>query len=207
MGLEYAFMQFFSKLYQRMIKWAKHPHAPFYLAGLSFAESSVFPIPPDFMLAPMALAKPIKAWQYALIATTSSTLGGILGYILGMFCIKLIYPLFIKFGYATTYQQVEHWFLLWDFWIIFLAGFTPIPYKLFTVAAGAASMPLAPFILGSLVGRGGRFFLVAALIRRNGSKMETLIYKYIDRAGWLLMASILLAYIFSRVLRHFYYSG
>lgn len=196
-------MQFFSKLYNRIIQWAKHPHAPFYLAGLSFAESSIFPIPPDFMLAPMALAKPNKAWQYALIATTCSTLGGILGYILGMFFIKLIYPFFIKFGYATTYQQVEHWFLIWDFWIIFLAGFTPIPYKLFTVAAGAVSMPLMPFIIGSLIGRGGRFFLVATLIRHSGSKMETLIYKYIDRTGWFLLAGVCVGYLGYLVFKYF----
>ena len=188
-------MRFFSKVYHRVIQWANHPHAPFYLAGLSFAESSVFPIPPDFMLAPMAIAKPVKAWQYALIATVCSTLGGILGYVLGMFFIKLIYPFFIKFGYATTYQQVEHWFLIWDFWILFLAGFTPIPYKFFTLASGAVGMPLLPFVVGSLVGRGGRFFLVAGLIRRNGEKMETFIHKYIDKAGWLLIVSICLIYL------------
>ncbi len=188
-------MQLFSKIYHKVIQWAKHPHAPLYLAGLSFAESSVFPIPPDFMLAPMALAKPIKAWQYALIATICSTLGGIFGYILGTFCIKLIYPLLIKLGYATTYQQVEHWFLIWDFWIVFLAGFTPIPYKVFTIAAGAVSMPLIPFVVASLIGRGGRFFLLAALIRLRADKMEALIYKYIDRAGWWLLISICLAYL------------
>jgi membrane protein YqaA with SNARE-associated domain len=193
-------MQFFSKIYHQIIQWAKHPHAPLYLAGLSFAESSIFPIPPDFMLAPMALAKPIKAWQYAFIATTCSTLGGILGYVLGMFFFKLIYPLLIKFGCAATYQQVEHWFLVWDFWIIFLAGFTPIPYKIFTIAAGAVSMPLMPFVIASLIGRGGRFFLVAALIRLRPSQMEAFIYQYIDRAGWLLLATICLVYLGFRYL-------
>ena len=192
-------MQFFSGLYRRIIEWAKHRHAPFYLAGLSFTESSVFPIPPDFMLAPMMLAKPKKSWEYAFIATLFSTLGGIFGYIIGMFFIKLIYPWIVQLGYATTYQQVEHWFRIWDFWIIFLAGFTPIPYKIFTIAAGAVGMPLFPFIVASFIGRGGRFFLVAALIYFRADKMEAFVYKYIDRAGWLLMGSVLVIYLAVRV--------
>jgi len=192
-------MQLFSKLYNRAIQWAKHQHAPFYLAGLSFVESSIFPIPPDFMMAPMMLAKPIKAWKYAAIATIFSTLGGIFGYILGMFFIKLIYPFIIKFGYIDTYEQVHHWFHLWDFWIVLLAGFTPIPYKVFTIAAGAVNMSLFPFIVASFIGRGGRFFLIATLIYFYSNKMETWVYKYIDSAGWLLISGITIAYLILKV--------
>jgi membrane protein YqaA with SNARE-associated domain len=187
-------MRLFSRLYEKSIQWAAHRHAPIYLAALSFAESSIFPIPPDVILAPMSLAKPEHAWRYASITTFSSVLGGFFGYFLGMFFIKLIYPFIIQFGYLQTYQQVEHWFLIWDFWIIFLAGFTPIPYKIFTIAAGAASMPLLPFLIASMIGRGGRFFLVAALIHGNSERMQWLANKYIDRIGWFLVASIFLAY-------------
>lgn len=192
-------MRLFSYLYNKTLQWSHHRHAPFYLALLSFAESSVFPIPPDVILVPMSLAKPNLALRYALITTVSSVLGGLFGYYLGMFFIKLIYPLLTYFGYLETYQQAKNWFLVWDFWIIFLAGFTPIPYKLFTIAAGASNMSLLPFILASCIGRGGRFFLVAALIRGNSEKMYAFANKYVDYLGWFLVLSVALAYIVIRI--------
>lgn len=185
-------MPLFSALYDKIIQWAKHPRAPFYLAALSFAESSIFPIPPDFMLAPMILAKPLKVWRYALITTASSVLGGIVGYSIGFFFIKLMYPFIIQLGYQPLYQQVESWFLAWGIWIILFAGFTPIPYKLFTIASGAVGLPLLPFVLASVIGRGMRFFLVATLLDRYGHKMQSLIYRYVDRAGWFVASAILL---------------
>lgn len=191
-------MRLFSKLYHKMIQWAAHPHASFYLATLSFAESSVFPIPPDVMLAPMTLAKPSKAWRYASITTLSSVAGGLFGYCLGMFFIHLIYPILDQLGYQQTYQQIQQWFLIWDFWIVFLAGFTPIPYKLFTIAAGAASMSLFPFLLASFIGRGARFFLVALLIHKQGSKIEPLLKKYIDWMGWALVLVMAIVYLLTK---------
>lgn len=188
-------MRFFSKLYDKTIQWGSHRHAAFYLAALSFAESSFFPIPPDVMLAPMTLAKPANAWRYALITTVSSVAGGFFGYFLGMFFIQLIYPLLNQFGYQQTYQHVQQWFLIWDFWIIFLAGFTPIPYKLFTIAAGAASMPLLPFLAASIVGRSARFFLVAMVINKNSHRIQSLVNQYVDRIGWILVATVALVYL------------
>lgn len=183
-------MPLFTSLYNKAILWAKHPHAPFYLAALSFAESSVFPIPPDIMLAPMSLANPPRIWRYALITTSFSILGSLIGYLLGACFIKIIYPWLVQFGYQPVYQQVEHWFLTWGIWILLLTGFMPIPYKIFTIGAGAVGMPLLPFFLASIISRSSRFYLVAALLHRYGEKMQTLIYQYADRAGWLF-ASIL----------------
>jgi membrane protein YqaA with SNARE-associated domain len=188
-------MRLFTTLYDQIIRWSKHRHAPYYLGALSFAESSVFPIPPDVMLTPMTLAQPEKALKYATITTLTSVLGGILGYAIGMFGIKLIYPLLVQFGYDETYHKVEQWFLIWDFWIIILAGFTPIPYKIFTIAAGAVSMPLLPFIAASLVGRASRFFLVAILVQKSGRKVEKLLYDFIDWIGWLLIISVCIIYV------------
>lgn len=188
-------MRFFSRLYEKIMQWAGHPRATTYLAVLSFAESSIFPIPPDFMLAPMTLAKPTKAWHYAFIATCGSVIGGILGYFIGFFFIKLIYPFLVQYGYQAIYHRVEDWFLVWDFWVIFLAGFTPIPYKIFTLASGAVNVPLFPFIIASIIGRGARFFLVAALLYRYGDRMQALVHRYIDRAGWFLVATISLIYL------------
>jgi membrane protein YqaA with SNARE-associated domain len=191
-------MKIFSKLYAWTMACARHRHASYYLYGLSFAESSFFPIPPDVMLAPMALAKPEKAWTYATFTTISSVLGGVFGYILGMFFFDLIHPYIEQFGYAARYQNAVDWFAVWGFWIIFIAGFSPIPYKVFTVAAGVIGMSLPVFIVASLIGRGGRFFLVSALMRSGGTRMEKLLQSYVDRIGWLIVGLLVLAYLIFR---------
>lgn len=184
-------MQLFSGLYKKMIEWAHHRHAPVYLYSLSFAESSFFPIPPDFMLAPMSLAKPNQALNYAGYTTLFSVLGALLGYIIGFFCMELLWPYLIHWGYAPEFQKVEHFFQVWGFWVMFVAAFGPIPYKIFTITGGALHIALLPFILGSLVGRGGRFFLVALLIRYKGEAVEKLLLKYVDRLGWLVLILLL----------------
>ena len=191
-------MKIFSKLYAWTMECARHRHASYYLYGLSFAESSFFPIPPDVMLAPMALAKPERAWTYATFTTLSSVLGGVFGYILGMFFFELIQPYIVQFGYWPRYQQAELWFGIWGFWMIFIAGFSPIPYKVFTIAAGVIGMSLPVFIVASLIGRGGRFFLVTALMRSGGARMEQLLHKYVDRIGWLIVGLLVILYLVFR---------
>lgn len=180
-------MKLFSRLYTRVLYWSRHRYAPRYLAGLSFAESSFFPIPPDVMLAPMTLANPGKAWQFATLTTIASVLGGLLGYTIGMFAFELIEPLLVDAGYFPKYLQVREWFAEWGFWAIFLAGFSPIPYKVFTISAGVISMALLPFVLASLIGRGARFFMVAGLMAWGGERMERALHKYVDRIGWALV--------------------
>ncbi|OOZ41207.1 hypothetical protein BOW53_04905 [Solemya pervernicosa gill symbiont] len=187
-------MRIFSKLYERMMVWAEHRLAPWYLAILSFAESSFFPIPPDVMLAPMTLAKPHKAWHYALITTIASVLGGMLGYLIGMFAFEMIEPLIHKAGYWARFERAQQWFSEWGFWAIFLAGFSPIPYKVFTIAAGVISMAVPPFLIASLIGRGGRFFLVAGIIAWGGERMEQGLRRYIDRIGWILIVAVVTLY-------------
>jgi len=151
----------FKKLYVQTLLWARHKHAEKYLCALSFAESSFFPIPPDVMLAPMALAMPDKAFKLALFTTIFSVLGGMLGYAIGFFLFDSISPWLQETHYWGKYLMAENWFKEWGFWAIFVAGFSPIPYKVFTLAAGALQMFFLPFILASLVGRGARFFLVS----------------------------------------------
>lgn len=181
-------MRIFSALYARAMIWANHRHAPWYLGGLSFAESSFFPIPPDVMLAPMSLARTDRAWWYATLTTVTSVLGGLFGYLIGVLAIDAVLPLLVEAGYGARYEQVIDWFATWGVWVVFIAGFSPIPYKLFTIAAGASAMPLLPFALASLVGRGARFFLVAGLMRWGGAPMERALRTYIDRLGWLVIA-------------------
>ncbi len=184
-------MKWFSSLYARAMQWARHDHAPWYLFGLSFAESSFFPVPPDVMLAPMSLARPDKALWFALLTTIASVTGGILGYLIGTWAFDWVLPLLQQAGYEGKYQLVRVWFDEWGVWAILIAGFSPIPYKLFTITAGVIAMSFLPFVVASLVGRGGRFFLVAALMAWGGAPMEKKLHQYMDRIGWGMLALIL----------------
>ncbi len=187
-------MRLFSRMLEMVMGWAEHRHASYYLAGLSFAESSFFPIPPDVMLAPMSLAKPNRAWQFALVTTIASVLGGIAGYLIGMFAFELVEPLLHRAGYWDGYLAAREWFAVWGVWVVFLAGFSPIPYKIFTITAGVVGMVFLPFVLASFVGRGARFFLVAWLMRMGGPKMENILKQYIDRIGWLMVIVVVVGY-------------
>lgn len=187
-------MKIFLPLYKRILVWAAHPRAPMLLFWLSFAESSIFPIPPDVMLAPMVLANPKNGWRNAWLCTLGGVLGAYLGYIIGMFFFFAAKPLLIKLGYMPHYVLVTSWFNHWGFWVMFFAGFAFIPYKIFTIAAGATGLGLIPFTLGSLVGRGGRFFLVTALIKLGGVKAERLLHDYIDHLAWFCILLITMGY-------------
>lgn len=187
-------MRLFSRLLEMVMGWAEHRHASYYLAGLSFAESSFFPIPPDVMLAPMTLAKPERAWRFALVTTVASVLGGVAGYLIGMFAFELVEPLLHRAGYWERYLDAREWFAVWGVWVVFLAGFSPIPYKIFTITAGVVGMMFLPFVLASFVGRGARFFLVAWLMRIGGPRMESILKQYIDRIGWLMVIVVVVGY-------------
>ena len=181
-------MKLFGPLYERVIGWARHPHAERYLGGLSFAESSFFPIPPDVMLAPMCLARPAKAWWLATICTLSSVAGGMLGYLIGRAAFHWIEPWLMASSYADVFLTAVASFEQYGAVYILLAGFTPIPYKVFTISAGVVGMPVLPFIGGSLAGRGGRFFLVAGLIRLMGDRAAERLRLWVDLIGWIVLA-------------------
>ena len=191
-------MKIFSTLYAKAMNWARHPKAPWFLGGLSFAESSFFPVPPDVMLAPMSLAKPQKAWYYASLTTITSVLGGILGYIIGVFAFDMIEPILHNYGYYDRYELAKSWFEAWGFWAIFLAGFSPIPYKVFTIASGVVSMAFLPFVIASFVGRGLRFFVVAGLMAWGGEPMEKKLHKYMDIIGWIIVCMVIVLWLIYR---------
>ncbi len=188
-------MKIFSPLYAKVMSWSRHRHAPWYLGSLSFAESSFFPIPPDVMLAPMCLARPGRAWWFALLTTLTSVAGGLFGYLIGAYAFDLVEPLIRDGRYWSAYLQAQAWFAEWGFWAIFIAGFSPIPYKVFTIAAGVAFMPLLPFTIASVVGRGGRFFLVAGLMAFGGERMEAALHRHVDRIGWATVALVALVIV------------
>ncbi len=194
-------MRLFGPLYDRCLVWSRHRHAPRYLAAMSAAESVVFPIPPDVMLAPMALAKPAAWWRYALVCTLASVAGGLLGYAIGAFALDLVWPWIVQMGWEPAFLEVQALFRRHGFVFVFIAAFTPIPYKVFTVASGALGIALLPFILGSLVGRGARFFLVAGLIAWGGARLEGLLRRYIEILGWASIALVAMALIWMEWMR------
>ena len=183
-------MKLFGPLYERVLTWSRHPHAERYLGALSFAESSFFPIPVDVMLAPMCLADRPKAWRYALVATILSVLGGVAGYAIGLGAFELIEPWLKDSHYWDAYETSRRWFDDYGIWVIFVAGFSPIPYKVFTIAAGVAALSLPGFFVASLIGRGARFFLVAGLVVLGGDKLESSLRKYVEWIGWAVALAV-----------------
>ncbi len=185
-----AAMALFSTLYSRVMTWSRHPKAPWFLGGISFAESSFFPIPPDVMLAPMSLARPDRAWWFATITTITSVAGGLFGYWIGTSFFQWVEPWLQASRYWESFELAKIWFVDYGFWAVFIAGFSPIPYKMFTMAAGVMSMAILPFTLASLVGRGARFFLVAGLMKWGGARMEDALQDWVDRLGWAMVALV-----------------
>lgn len=187
-------MKLFSPLYDKTLQWSAHKNAPKYLSFLSFAESSFFPIPPDVMLAPMCIANRKKAWQFALLTTIFSVLGGLFGYLIGSLAFDAVEPLLKDMGYWANFEKASGWFNEWGIWVVLLAGFSPIPYKVFTISAGVVGMAVIPFVLMSILGRGGRFFLVAGLMVWGGEKMESHLKRYVEVIGWAVVVLAIIAY-------------
>lgn len=184
----------FAGLYNKVMSWAAHEHAEKYLAFVSFIESIFFPIPTALMLAPMAMAKPNRAVRLAIIATVTSVSGGVLGYFVGAYAMDVIEPILINIGYIDKYNIAVSWFNEWGFWAVIVAGFSPIPFKLFTLSAGALNMVLLPFIFAALIGRSAHFFMVSLLMAWAGPKMEDTVMKYIEWIGWFTVVAIVIGY-------------
>ncbi|MDP7562096.1 MAG: YqaA family protein [Methylococcales bacterium] len=183
---------FFERCYESMLLWAQHRHAVKYLFILSFAESSFFPLPPDVMLAPMTLSQPKRALFFALLTTVASVLGGVLGYMIGLYAIDWVMPWLQNSVYGASFIRVQSWFEQWGVWAVFLAGFSPIPYKVFTIASGAFGLVFLPFVVASILGRGARFFLVAGLIGWGGERLDRLIRQYMNTLGWLMVCLVVM---------------
>jgi len=166
------------RLYDWVMRLAGHRHAVPALALVSFAESSFFPIPPDVMLIPMIVAKRAKAWWFATVCTVSSVLGGIAGYAIGFFLFETLGQRLVDFyGYGHQFDVFRDWYTEYGLLIVFVAGITPLPYKVFTIASGVAGLPLGTFIVGSVVSRGIRFFVEAALLWWVGEPIRVFVEK------------------------------
>ena len=185
-------MILFRPLYDLVLKWSRHPHAERYLGAMSFAESSFFPIPVDVMLAPMCLAEREHWVRFASIATVFSVLGGLGGYAIGWGMFEAIEPWLRDTHYWEDFEVASQWLNDYGVWVVFAMGFSPLPYKVATIAAGVAVINLPGFFIGSLVGRAARFFLVAGLVRLGGDKFESTLSKYVERIGWATVAVIVI---------------
>ncbi|ABF63901.1 YqaA family protein [Ruegeria sp. TM1040] len=166
------------RLYDRTMALADHPHALWWLAGVAFIESSVFPIPPDVLMIPMILARPSRAWLIALVALFSSVAGGLMGYAIGAFFYEGIgQPILEAMGKADKMVEFNERFNDFGFWAVLIAGVTPFPYKVITIMSGWTGMPIMTFVVTSLLARALRFFLVAGLLWQFGAPVREFIEK------------------------------
>jgi membrane protein YqaA with SNARE-associated domain len=180
------------RLYDWTMGLASRPNALAALGVVSFAESSFFPIPPDAMIIPMVLARPDRAWRIALVATVTSVVGGILGYAIGYYLFETLGQSLIRlYGYQAQFEAFKRAYNEWGLWIILIKGMTPIPYKLVTIASGAAAFDFPIFVLASIATRGLRFFLVAALLRRFGEPIRD----FVERRLTLVATAFVLAVV------------
>ncbi len=185
----------FHELMQWTISWAYTPYGLIALFFIAFAESSFFPIPPDILLIYLSIINPYRSFLYALIATFGSVIGGALGYIIG---VKGGKPLIEKFVSKKKIELVHDYFERYEEWAIGIAGFTPLPYKLFTISAGIFYINFRRFIVISFLSRGGRFFLVSAFIFMFGERIKFFLYKHFDLFTILLFILLIGGYYFMR---------
>jgi len=182
----------FRKLYDWVLRLAGHRHATRYLAVISFAESSFFPIPPDVMVVPMILAQRERAWRIAAICTVFSVLGGIAGYAIGMFLYDSVGLWLIRlYGMGEGIEQFRATYREWGVAIVLLKGLTPIPFKLVTIASGIAGFSFPKFVAAAVVTRGARFFLIAWLLKRYGEPVQAFIEKRLTLVGILLLVCVI----------------
>jgi membrane protein YqaA with SNARE-associated domain len=187
------------RLYQRVLALSASPLAPLWLAVVSFAESSFFPIPPDALLIPMALARPQRAWTFALICTVSSVLGGMLGYYIGYALFDVLArPLLRFYHYEPAFELFKAKYAEWGLWVILIKGLTPIPYKIVTIASGAANFSLPVFFAASVATRGARFFLVATLLHFFGERVRTFIERRLTLVTTMLAVGIVFGFVVLR---------
>lgn len=184
------------KTYVWVIHWADTPYGPIALFILAFTESSFFPIPPDVLLIALALGAPAKSFRFSSICTLGSVLGGMLGFFIGVMFFELVGMKILDFyGLIDKFEIVQDMYRRYDAWFVAVAGFTPIPYKVFTIAAGTFGMNFYKFVIVSVLSRGARFFIVSALIWKFGSEIKEFIDKYFTILSILFFIILILGFI------------
>lgn len=183
-------------VYDWVLGWANHPYGSVALFAIAFAESSFFPIPPDVLLMALALGKTQAAFRFALICSVGSVLGGLAGYYIGWQLMEAVgQPILEFYNAQDKFAQVQQQFLEYGGWAVAIAGFTPIPYKVFTIASGAAQLSLLTFMLASVLSRSARFFLVSGLIYYFGPTIKAFIDKYFNILTIVFTVLVLLGFL------------
>jgi membrane protein YqaA with SNARE-associated domain len=189
------------RLYNWTMALAASRHCEKALVGISFAESSFFPLPPDLLLIPMVLAKRAKAFRYAALCTLASVAGGVAGYLIGAFLFEeFAKPVLDFYGYGEKFETFAGWYNDWGAWIVFAAGLTPFPYKVITIASGATGLNFLVFLLASLASRGLRFFIEAGLLYRFGPPIRDFIEKWLGLVFTLAMVLLIGGFVVARYL-------
>lgn len=188
-------MQLFGPIYDKAMGWSKHKFATYWLMLVSFIEAIFFPIPPDVMLIPMSMSKPKMAFRYAIYTTIASVIGGMIGYSLGYFAFDWVKGFIADWGMQANFDRMVIWFETWGIAVIFLAGFSPIPYKIFTICAGVMHMAFFPFVITSAISRFARFIIVAKLSAWGGEKYAEKIHRSIELIGWGSVVLAAIAYM------------
>ena len=184
------------RVYDWVLHWAETPYGVWALFILAFAESSFFPIPPDILLIALAISIPTKAFRYALVCSFGSILGGIFGYYIGAQLMGSVgQPLIDYYGAQHYFDKVAGMYKEHEFWAVSAAGFTPIPYKVFTITGGACGINLVTFIIASTLSRSARFFIVAGLIYKFGPSIKTFIDKYFNVLSILFLIVLVLGFL------------
>jgi len=184
------------RLYHWTLSWADHPSAKYALFFIALIESSVFPIPPDILLIALALGKPKSALKFAAITTAGSTIGAVVGYGIGFLLWASVgQPIIEFYGLTSQYIKAEDWFAMYGVAIVLVAGFSPIPFKVITIAAGAFGLTFIPFILAALASRGARFFLVAAILRWGGDKLRNFVEKHFELMTILITLLVVAGFV------------
>ena len=184
------------RLYDWTLALAAHRHATAALAAVSFAESSIFPIPPDALLVPMCIADRTRAFFYGMVCTVASVLGGLLGYAIGLLLYETIGAAIVRFyGLDAAFESYRALFAEWGLWIILIKGLTPIPYKVVTIASGVAEFDLVVFTLASIATRGARFMLEAALLWRFGPPIRSFIERRLELITTISLVAIVVGFL------------
>ncbi len=189
------------RLYDRCMDWIAGPFGAWTLFVIAFVESSFFPIPPDVFLIAMCIAAPTRAFKYAAICSVGSVLGGAFGYGLGYWFMDSLGQQIIGwYGLEDKYSKVQHLYQSYDAWAVGAAGFTPLPYKLFTITAGAFKLNFPTFVLVSLLSRSARFFLVAAFIWKFGAPVKDYIDRYFNIISIIFMVLLIGGFVLIKLL-------
>ena len=187
-------MKLFGTIYDKTMIWSQHKFAAAWLSFVSFIEAIFFPIPPDVMLIPMSMSKPQMATRYAIYTTIASVFGGIIGYYIGLYAFDWVKGIIVDWGMQANFDKAMNWFETWGVAIVFLAGFSPIPFKVFTICAGVMQMAFLPFAITAAISRFARFILVAKLSAWGGEKYADKIRRSIELIGWGTVVIAVIAY-------------